>query len=147
VHPGQRMYYRGDKHSHFVTSQLICSLQGIMLNVCFGLGHNNDQGMFNISGMREYMEENLIRGTGDRGYSHYLITTPNTIENENDLKRLAIQRSVVEVVFSFIKNFGFANSKVMHDPELQVVALMVIYQLVNIRLKQYPLNWTSYIYQ
>lgn len=28
VHPGQRLYYRGDKHAHFLTDQVVCTLDG-----------------------------------------------------------------------------------------------------------------------
>lgn len=44
VHPGQHLFYRGDKHAHFLTSQVVCSLKGLVYNVVLAKGHNNDQG-------------------------------------------------------------------------------------------------------
>ena len=51
VHPCSSEYYRGDKHAHFMTAQLVCSLQGSMWDMQLGPGHNNDQGMLNITGI------------------------------------------------------------------------------------------------
>ena len=44
VHPKGVEYYRGDKHAHFITSQVVVDLAGTLLSVVLGKGHNNDRG-------------------------------------------------------------------------------------------------------
>jgi hypothetical protein len=55
VHPRQGDYYRGDKHAHFLNAQVVVDLDGTILHVALGLGHNNDKGMFILTGMKEYV--------------------------------------------------------------------------------------------
>jgi hypothetical protein len=45
THPGQSWYYRGDKHTTFMTAQLVTDLTGSqMFSLEILRGHNNDQG-------------------------------------------------------------------------------------------------------
>lgn len=46
VHPGQWFYYRGDKHYHFIASQVVTSLAGFFCSIYTGFAHNNDQGIY-----------------------------------------------------------------------------------------------------
>jgi len=55
VHPGQALYYRGDKKCHFLTAQVVCSIRGKIQSVVIALGHNNDQGLFNKT-FSEYVQ-------------------------------------------------------------------------------------------
>jgi hypothetical protein len=51
-----------------------CSLIIITINfsqVDFLLGHNNDQGAFNLSGLRKFLEENNIRLLADGGICNF----------------------------------------------------------------------------
>jgi hypothetical protein len=51
-----------------------CSLIIITTNfsqVDFLLGHNNDQGAFNLSGLRKFLEENNIRLLADGGICNF----------------------------------------------------------------------------
>ena len=59
VHPWSTEYYRGDKHAHFITAQLVCALRGTLWDVALGPGHNNDQGMMHITGMERTILDGL----------------------------------------------------------------------------------------
>lgn len=65
-----------------MSAQVVCSPQGVIYNVTLGLGHNNDQGMFNY-GLRDFIEAKLIKLLADRGYSHTLLVTPNDARQVN----------------------------------------------------------------
>ena len=56
VHPGQHLFYRGDKGFHFLTAQVIVDIYGYPLHVAIGLGHNNNKGMYKLSGKKEEIE-------------------------------------------------------------------------------------------
>ena len=53
VHPGQAFYYRCDKHSHFITVQVVYSENEHLYQVKLAFGHNNDSGMLIITGVKE----------------------------------------------------------------------------------------------
>ncbi len=72
------MYYRGDKHAHFLTAQVVVSLRGLIYFVVFAYGHNNDQGVFNHTWAEMVHQLNIV-GLGDRGYSHPNLLTPDDI--------------------------------------------------------------------
>jgi len=57
-------------------SQIVCGLQGAIYDVVVGKGHNNDQAMFNISGMKLFTELNELDLLADCGYHHHRILTP-----------------------------------------------------------------------
>jgi len=78
VHPRQHLYYRGDKHAHFLTAQVVVSLRGLIYFVVFAYGHNNDQGVFNHTWAEMVHQLNIV-GLGDRGYSHPNLLTPDDI--------------------------------------------------------------------
>jgi len=143
VHPGQALYYRGDKHAHFLTASVLSSLRGKVLNVCVGLGHNNDQGMFNCT-IRSYVEEQNVLILADRGYSHPQIITPTSkltasLLTDDDWPKLhAAARTPGEIVNSLVKNWAFASRPCKQLPEWQAIGLGVVYCLVNMMLEAYP---------
>jgi hypothetical protein len=82
VHPRQADWYRRDKGFNLLAQVVIshdsqpsgCSLIIITTNfsqVDFLLGHNNDQGAFNLSGLRKFLEENNIRLLADGGICNF----------------------------------------------------------------------------
>jgi len=104
------------------------------------MGHNNNQGMFKLSGMKEYIENKHIKLLADRGYTHFLLITP---EEDRTTAWLNIQkgkRSVVEVEIGFAKNYALAAAKFRQSPELHEISLMAIYALVNMMLQEYPIQ-------
>jgi len=136
VHPGQRHWYRGDKKCHFMAVQIVVALNGTILSVHFLKGHNNDQGVFNIT-VHQNIEHDNVVGLGDRGYTHCLLVTPDDLPQE--LQHLqAAQWTVVEIVFGMVKIWEFAAGKVTQSPELQVLGLKIIYELTNMLLLQFP---------
>ena len=61
VHPGHSKYYRGDKHFHFITSQVIVSVSGFYAHLALANGHNNDQV---LSRFYQSLQENLFEEQG-----------------------------------------------------------------------------------
>jgi hypothetical protein len=146
VHPFQSDYYRGDKRGHFLTAQIIVPLDGSKIfSIHLGPGHNNDKGMYIMSGMKQFLVDNRLMLLADGGYGHKeTLITPD--ENKNKRWRLNQQsmRSVVETVIGLVHTWEAATSKFQSTPELQQVALMCIYELVNqFRLHVRPLGIRS----
>ena len=151
VHPGQELYYRGDKHAHFLTAQVTTTVTGFLIHLCVALGHNNDQGVFNNT-MRKLVETLNLVGLADRGYTHQNLVTPNTqpklsaVDPEEWSKRHAAHRSKVENLNSLIKNWGFAAYRVCQEPEVQALALLCVYGLTNMMIKSYPMFLRKQLY-
>jgi len=146
VHPGQRLFYRGDKHAHFLTAQVTLSLTGILYDVQIALGHNNDKGLFNLS-IREYVESMNITGLSDRGYSHSQLIRPDNREIAEILRYPTVEafgsshaaaRSPAEIVNSVTKNWEFASKVCSQSPEFQAFGLMTIYYLVAMKKSMNP---------
>jgi hypothetical protein len=106
------------------------------------MGHNNDQGMFNMTEIAEILEEHNIKILGDGGYHHYLIVRPDECKSKDWNNRQKALRSCVETVIGMSKHWEFAGGKVRISPELHGVGLMIIYTLVAMRMKEYPLRIT-----
>eukprot|EP01117_Protostelium_nocturnum_P000314 TRINITY_DN1037_c0_g1_i3.p1 TRINITY_DN1037_c0_g1~~TRINITY_DN1037_c0_g1_i3.p1 ORF type:complete len:242 (-),score=4.79 TRINITY_DN1037_c0_g1_i3:11-736(-) len=143
VHPGQALYYRGDKHGHFITAQVICSLRGEIWSICLGLGHNNDQGFLKLSKKDKHLILHDMILLGDGGYrGNTNIITP---DDDKDLRwnyEQMANRAVVEVINSLVKNWKSAELKFSMSPEMQEMTLMVCYNLVAKHLHMFPLNYT-----
>lgn len=129
----------GDYKDYFITAQIVVSLDGIIWSVHLGKGHNNDQGMFHLSGVANWLAEQKIKLLSDRGYFSVLLVTPrnmkNSVEND-DHKRY---RSIVERLFGFTKVWAFAAERCRYSVQIQQVALFIIYSFVNDYVKEYPL--------
>lgn len=139
VHPRQADYYRADKHGFFITAQVTINLFGQLIDVHLGLGHNNDRGMFRISGLNTFIEMNQIFLLADKGYSHDRLVTP-----DDDMPRSWNNwqkglRSRVEAVIGMVKHYSCCAVTFRQNPELQQYALMVCYQLQAMMLKDFPL--------
>lgn len=143
VHPGEDMYYRGDKKIHFLTSQVVTDHTGKIMRLTIARGHNNDQGLFNISKMAEWLEERQMKPLlADLGYAGRGVIVPTGAEDilasENPTasaltnKLHASQRVLVENVNSWFKNWKFASVKCHLTPEFQAMALIVCGMLTNI---------------
>jgi hypothetical protein len=140
VHPRQADWYRYDKAGFFITAQVIVDLSGRILRVDLGMGHNNDQGMFNMTEIANILEEHNIKILADGGYSHYLLVKPDDDKPAAWNNKQKSLRSCVETVIGMSKHWEFANSKVRVNPELHGIGLMLIYNLVAMRMKEYPLR-------
>lgn len=139
VHPGQELFYRGDRHAHFLTASVTTSNQGQPYHVCIANGHNNDQGMFNFT-LRDYVEENNIQILCDRGYSHHLLISPDKVPKESTFssddwpKLHAAARSPAEINNALVKNWAFASHVNKQTPEWHAIGLAVVYHLVALVL-------------
>jgi len=136
VHPGQREWYRSDKGGHMALSQVMVSLEGRIFSIFFAKGHNNDQGVFNLT-VKDWIEEHNIVGIADRGYSHSHLVTPEDLPEETRWIQ-ASQRSIVEIMIGMCKNWEFASGRVCLSPEMQCMGLKIVYEIVNSLIIQFP---------
>jgi hypothetical protein len=142
IHPGSTLLYRSDKRGHFLTCQAVCSLSGEIWRVDISFGHNNDQGVFNLSGLREELEKTNIKLLADGGYSHINLITP--INGRDDYNaELSGKRSVVETVFARVKFFKAATYQFHHNIILQLYSLLLAYKLTNLKIKASPIRITQ----
>jgi len=141
VHPRQTDYYRGDKHASFITAQVVVGFDGTLYNITFGQGHNNDQGMFNLSGLRDkVLRENLYL-LADGGYSHPHLITPDDKNMPFQWNQTQVGlRSVGEVSIGYPHGWDFAGTKVKQGPHLQSHGLNAIYQLAAMMMKEFPIR-------
>ena len=101
--------------------------------------------MFNQT-IRETIEIDNITALTDRGYYHANLISPtdypeNSMFSQSDWSKLhAAARSPVETVNAMVKNWAFASSICKQEPEFQSVALMCIYNMVNMNLRYCPLR-------
>lgn len=136
-HPWSSLCYRSDVHAHFLSSQLICSLSGPMWDVQLGLGHNNDQGMFNKSQTHDKLIEKDMTLLADGGYSSARIISPSDCDGETRRAHAGF-RSVVEQNFALIHSWRASGGVFRQDIEMQEMVISVIYNLVA--FKQSPLR-------
>lgn len=121
-------------------AQVFVTLAGKILQVIFGLGHNNDQGMMHLTHFTEWLYRSGVRAVADRGYAHPNLVTPSPAEDDywnNTQKGL---RSVVETVIGFVKCFSFAAQTCRISPELQEMGLMICYHLTARYLREFPIR-------
>jgi hypothetical protein len=94
-------------------------------------GHNNDQGIYNMTGIYEKLVQYDIQLLGDGGYSGPRLITPN--ETSGSLWNAAQKdfRAVVENLNARVATFGAAAEIFRGPPEFQAVCLMIVYQTVQ----------------
>jgi hypothetical protein len=143
VHPGEDQYYRTDKKIHFLTSQIVTDHTGKIIRLVVGKGHNNDQGMLNMSRMVEWLEERQLAPLlADLGYSGPCVIHPIPAEQalHCDVPTVAIvanarqasERVLVENVNSWFKQWKFASHCCHFTPEYQAICFVVCGMLTNI---------------
>ena len=147
VHPGEDSYYRGDKRFHFLTSQIVADHAGSIMRVTIAKGHNNDQGLYNISQMNDWLEKRGMEPLlADLGYTGSGIIAPigseAVLRSENPVASARInrlhssQRVMIENVNSWFKNWKIADVKCRLTPEMQAIALVVCGMLTNLTSHQ-----------
>jgi hypothetical protein len=111
-------------------------------DITLGLGHNNDSGMAIITGLKEGLLAAEVKVIGDGGYGSTYAVTPTNKDDHHWHAEHAAWRSVVERVNSRTASFAAScinTGKFRGPPELQVMALMCIYHLVQHGLDAAPL--------
>ena len=110
--PGEdeRRYYRGDKARHFVTALILCNREEQILWVGVGFpGHENDQGNYNISNLRIFLEQQQLTVIADGGfYGPQMVRpviSPHTTAEKAWNAVVQHDRSVIEHVNAHIKNW------------------------------------------
>jgi len=143
VHPRSGEWYRGDKHGHFITSQIVCNLSGSQIySITLAKGHNNDVGLYKLSKVKKFLRLQHYSVLGDKGYPRLhntiigLDPTKTALWNHQH-KSL---RGIVEIVIGQVHNWQVATRVFRGTPELQEIALLIVYELVNWQLKQFPLH-------
>jgi hypothetical protein len=140
IHPGQHLIFRGDKRFHFLASQLIVGLTGKIFRLDIALGHHNDPGVALYSGFKQFLINNGWACLADGTYGDPFII-PNAdgqsafwTHTQRDL------RSIVESVFALVKMFEVARMKNTSSLHFHAICLYAIFQIVAMRLQQYPLR-------
>lgn len=139
VHPWSTEYYRGDLHEHFIAAQLMCGLDGTMWDVQLAPGHNNDQGLFNTTGVEATMVARNTHLLADMGYTSDIVIRPDDLGGELRLRHSGF-RSVVEQNFALVHMFSASSGKFRASPEKQEMVLMIVYALVYIKCADMPLR-------
>lgn len=143
VHPWSCEYYRGDKHDDFITAQLVCGLDGKMMDVQLGLGHNNDKGMYNATNTEQRLADRSIIALADKGYSKSAqqLIVPINVPHVGNLRHMHSKfRSVVEHNFALVHMFKAAGGVFRQSPELQQMVIMIVYALVYLKCEAQPLR-------
>jgi len=143
VHPWSCTLYRRDVSAHFLSSQLVCALSGRPWDVRIGLGHNNDQGIFNRTNIAQELRDRDITLLGDGGYSDNRVICPDDTPEDAPVgwkRKHAGYRSVVEQDFALLHFWKASGGVFRQDPELQEMVINVIYQLVAFKQEERPLR-------
>lgn len=127
VHPKSADYYRGDKRINMMVSQFVVGFNGALYELAVGKGHNNDQAMFNITGMKLHTELDQLTLLADRGYMHHRIITPASVDWS---QCLSSHRVIVENVIGQVKRFAAASATFRQSPELQALVIIVCGEIV-----------------
>ena len=102
IHPGSTLFYRGDKHAHFLNALVVCGLNGHIYYVSIGFGRNSDLLLFQRTGLTKFLSKNKLKMLGDRGFKNENILYPIDPEETKDEATfnsvLQSYRSVVENV-------------------------------------------------
>jgi hypothetical protein len=110
-----------------MVSLVVCGLQGAAYDVVIGKGHNNDQAMFRLPGMKFHTELGELNLLGDRGYHHHRITTPASPEWT---KYVSHHRVIVENVIAQAKQFSFTSAVFWQLLVMQALTITVCFELV-----------------
>jgi hypothetical protein len=111
-------------------------------SVTLGLGHNNDSGMAILTGLKEGLLLADVKLIADGGYGKSYAVTPTDKASLQWRGEHAAWRSVIERVNSRTATFAascICSGKFWGPPELQTVALMCVYHLVQHGLQFAPL--------
>lgn len=146
VHPNQHLYYRGDKHGHFISAQVVCDLEGKLACVHFFSGRLNDQACFSESGLQSLLEKLNVNLLADLGYHDFHLVTPLSHMPADWRAIQAGMRSVVENINGVVEKWNYASERVRgHHPQFQAYCLLVIYNLVALVLEEFPLRSPNYL--
>lgn len=93
-----------------------------------------------MTGMDHFLETNDLFWLADSGYHHHRLIRPDRDRAQTWNHEQKSLRSVVEVVFGFVRQFSFASGRVRQSPEIQEMALIFLYNIVNMRLRKLPIR-------
>ncbi len=97
--------------------------------------------MFNLTGLRGFIERQGIKLLSDRGYSHESLVRPDDEDGRREWNNTQKSlRAVVETVFGLVQNFAVAGGVFRQSPELQELALMIVYHVTQYYLMLFPLR-------
>jgi len=145
VHPKQADYYRGDKHAHFLTAQVLCSVYGdAIYAVDLGVGRNNDRAMYVLTGVKDVIKKHGAKLLADGGYSDKeTLVTPVASKGQDWNSQQKSLRSIVETIIGLVHTWRITTHKFTSTPELQEVVLLCVYELANRHLQKWPLGETT----
>jgi len=163
VHPGQDLWYRGDKRVHGMLAQVICTAYGEIVNVQLWKGHNSDMGSFSsglVPSGPDGEEQSVVdwarsvseEGLGlllDGGYQLLSDGLLNPVscpfDADEQLREFTLwhdeqkaYREIIERVFGRISNWKAAGDS-RSNVHLQAMCIIIIFWLVNEDFKERPL--------
>jgi len=87
------------------------------------------------------IQENGIKLLADGGYSMRMcLITPDDMKSDNWNQEQKKERSIVEIVFSYIHNWKSADITFKQSPEFQAITLMTIYNIEAFKLEKIPIR-------
>jgi len=117
----------------------LVSLTGKIFQVDLFSGHNNDKGVLLLSGLKDKLIKNKLNILGDRGYNYPIITPKDSKGREYNLEQQK-KRSIVEIVFSFVKFFQSTSGVFKQSVEIQELCILIVYQLVAQKILENPIR-------
>jgi hypothetical protein len=123
-----------------MAAQVTTGLNGKIFNVALGKGHNNDQGMLELTGMKDFLYQNQVKLLADGGYRYMNLVTPDETRGVAWNNTQMGLRPVVETVIGYVKGWDAAAATFRHAPEIQQLALACIYEIAAARFKITPLR-------
>jgi len=128
VHPRQADYYQADKHAHFITAQVICSIYGdAIYAVDLGVGRNNDKAMYVITGLKELLKAYDVKLMADGGYGDKgTLVVPDSERGQSWNATQKSMWSIVETIIGLVHTWQIGTNKFSASPELQEVVLLCV---------------------
>jgi hypothetical protein len=134
-------------------AQVVVGPDSHIYQVNFLTGHNNDAGAFKITGLNASLFTKKVKLLADggsllcsnlltyhQGYSHCTLVTPDQLKGKAWNNTQKSNRAIVETVFGQVKNWEVARNVFRGAPEIQTLALLVVYQLTAQKLRDSPLR-------
>ncbi|KAJ6238511.1 thap domain protein [Anaeramoeba flamelloides] len=148
----EKLFHSGKQKKSTIMSLAVCDTQGLLFYFKTGiLGHNNDQGAFNKSEIKNLLgkDEKLL---GDGGFSvcHFIVPFGKKTKNFNEEKRLfnifhSQSRVIIENVFAHLKKNKICQILIQHDPDFQSNAIKACALIYNFKILEDKLlrkqNW------
>jgi Helix-turn-helix of DDE superfamily endonuclease len=135
-------YFRRDVGVSSIGAQVVTSLKGEIWDVVFFRGHNNDQGVYEASGMDNRLRQLGLYLLADLGYVGQRLLRPDTpVDNDSlfEARHRAV-RAGIERLFWFVQGWSLAGQLARVPTHIHVVGLEAIYRLAAWLMRRHPMQ-------